>query len=564
MIYSFSANNRGSKFLDIEFVIENINETEIFVQLPAWRPGRYVIENFAKNIQKFQVKSFNNRFLKFEKVTKDCWKIYTGKTKKIKIVYNYYASQLNAGSTWIDDHQIYINPINCCLYVVGRENERFKLNLKNFNHSKTAISLPKKQGHYIAENFDMLADSPIILSDSIQYNSYEVKGTKFNLWFQGECRPPWLKIIRDFKRFTKEQLKVFGSFPFDEYHFFYQILPYKAYHGVEHKSSTVICFGPGYSIFDGKNYEEFLGVSSHELFHAWNVKTIRPSDMTPYDYAKENYTRMGYLTEGFTTYYGDLILKRSGVFTIEQYLKQINKILDRHFSNYGTKNLSVAESSFDTWLDGYDKGIPNRKSSIYIEGCLLAILTDLILRNKSKSKKSLDDIMKIFYNNYGKNGEGILENDFKIEIEKLGGKRFMKIWENHYYGTSDIYISLKKILKSFGIKVFKKPNSKILASRYGIFTHNEGPNVLFLAPDSPAEKAGINIGDEIIAINDIQIQERNINEWAKYFGKKIKLTAKKNGRIEEIELNHATKLYFPKVEVALSNPNNSELKKWLK
>lgn len=564
MIYSFSANNRGGKFLDIEFVIENINETEIFVQLPAWRPGRYQIENFAKNIQKFEVKSFNNRLLKFEKVSKDCWKIYVGKTKKIKIVYNYYANQLNAGSTWIDDHQIYINPINCCLFVVGRENERFKLNLKNFNHSKTAISLPKKQGYYIAENFDILVDSPFILSDSIQSNSYEVKGTKFTLWFQGECRPPWVKIIRDFKKFTKEQLTVFGSFPFDEYHFFYQILPYKAYHGVEHKNNSVISFGPGYSVFDGENYEEFLGVSSHELFHAWNVKTIRPADMTPYDYTKENYTRMGYLTEGFTTYYGDLMLKRSGVFSINQYLKQINKILDRHFLNYGTQNLSVADSSFDTWLDGYEKGIPNRKSSIYIEGCLLAILTDLIIRKKSKSKKSLDDIMRIFFNNYGKNERGILELDFKLEIEKLGGEEFKKIWENHFNGINDIYISFKKNLKLFGIKVLKKQNSKILASNYGVVTQNQSSNVLFVAPGSPAEKEGINIGDEIIAINNVQIQKGDVNEWAKYFGGKIKLTVKKDSMIKEIELNHSTKSYFPKVKLALSSSNNSELKKWLK
>ena len=112
-----------------------------------------------------------------------------------------------------------------------------------------------------------------------------------------------------------------------DYHFIFQILPYKAYHGVEHKNNTVISFGPGYSAFEGENYEELLGVASHELFHAWNVKTIRPSDMFPYDFTKENYTKMGYLTEGFTTYYGDLMLKRSGVFTTEQYLKQLNKIL---------------------------------------------------------------------------------------------------------------------------------------------------------------------------------------------------------------------------------------------
>ncbi len=552
MVYSFSANNRGGKFLDVEFVIENINETEIFVQLPAWRPGRYQIENFAKNIQNFQVKSFNNRFLKFEKVAKDCWKIYVGKTKKIKIVYNYYANQLNAGSTWIDEHQIYVNPINCCLFVVGRESERIKLNLKNFNHSKTAISLPKKQGYYIAENFDVLVDSPFILSDSIQSNSYVVKGTKFTLWFQGECRPPWLKIIRDFKKFTKEQLTVFGSFPFDEYHFFYQILPYKAYHGVEHQNNTVISFGPGYSVFDGENYEEFLGVSSHELFHAWNVKTIRPADMTPYDYTKENYTRMGYLTEGATTYYGDLMLKRSGVFSINQYLKQINKILDRHFINYGTQNLSVVDSSFDTWLDGYEKGIPNRKGSIYIEGCILIFCIDLLIKSATKGKKSFDKLMRNLYSKYAKKGLGITEDIFCNELESLAGKKVKDIWVQHANTATNYLLLLKKAIKATSFQLQKVNPDNYLQNRLGIYLQNETGKIVFIAPNSPGNLAGLNYNDEILAINNIQLMG-NGNEWASYFSDKLILTIKKDGKIKNISISPSAMEFFTRYELTVKN-----------
>ncbi|MFT4900115.1 MAG: putative metalloprotease with PDZ domain, partial [Flavobacteriales bacterium] len=157
MIYTFSSKNRGSKFLDIEFLIENIKDDEILVQLPAWRPGRYELANFAKNIQQFSVQTLNNKELLFEKITKDRWKIKTGKSKKIIIKYNYYANELNAGSTWVDESQIYINPVNCCLFVVGRENDPIKLFFNETQHKQTATSLQKIGDHFVAENFDELA-----------------------------------------------------------------------------------------------------------------------------------------------------------------------------------------------------------------------------------------------------------------------------------------------------------------------------------------------------------------------------------------------------------------------
>jgi predicted metalloprotease with PDZ domain len=546
MVYSFSSSNRGSKFLDIEFIIENINESELEIQLPSWRPGRYQLADFAKNIQKFNVKTLNNKVVKFDKITKDRWRIYCGNVKKIKITYNYYSNDLNAGSTWIDENQIYVNPVNCCFYVVGRDNESIKLNFEHSQHKQTAISLPKKGNFYLAKNFDELADSPFILSDTLQHKSYFIKGVKFNLWFQGECRPPWHKLLKDFKKFTKEQLRVFGSFPFEEYHFIYQILPYKAYHGVEHRNNTVISLGPGYSVFEGENYEEFLGVSSHELFHAWNVKAIRPEDMLPYDFTKENYTKMGYLTEGFTTYYGDLMLKRSGVFSTEQYLKQINKILERHSLNYGTLNLSVAESSFDTWLDGYDRGIPNRKSSIYVEGCLLAMITDLLIRKSTKNKKSLDQVMRTFFTDYAKKNKGINEAILITEVEKTGGRKFPNLWNCYFKKSNDYFPLLKKTSKNFDLEINKNVNPNFLAAYFGIYTHSESSKILFIAPNSPGFYAGLNPNDEIISINSILQKKDTIDKWAKYFDDNLSLSIKKNGILKEVKLKKSKETFFPR------------------
>src|SRR5437762_8327636 len=171
-------------------------------------------------------------------------------------------------------------------------------------------------------------------------------------------------------------------------------------------------------------YVDFIGVVSHELFHVWNVKTIRPAEMTPYDYTKENYSRLGFVYEGVTTYYGDLFLVRSGVYSISQFFAELNVRIQKHFDNYGRFNLSVADSSFDTWLDGYTPGIPNRKTSIYDEGCLIALMTDLLIRRYTQNKKSLDDVMKTLYFDFAKLHHGYAEHDYTKVVENTGERSF--------------------------------------------------------------------------------------------------------------------------------------------
>jgi predicted metalloprotease with PDZ domain len=172
--------------------------------------------------------------------------------------------------------------------------------------------------------------------------------------------------------------------------------------------------GPGNEFVNKDWYDEFLGISSHELFHTWNIKSIRPVEMMPYDYSKENYSRLGFVAEGVTTYYGDFLLYRSGVFSDADYFKTFNEQLQKHFDNFGRFNLSVADSSFDTWLDGYNPGVPNRKVSIYTEGCLIAFMTDICIRKQTSNAHSLDDVMRALFTEFGKKKIGYSENDYQV------------------------------------------------------------------------------------------------------------------------------------------------------
>jgi predicted metalloprotease with PDZ domain len=379
MQYKITYQKPNNQYIPVEAVFNVKSKKSIEICLPAWRPGRYELGNFAKNIHGFSVFDDKGKKLAFEKTAKDTWVIELNKTSEIKIRYNYFAADLNAGSTFMNDQQLYVNPVNCLVYVKDQLNEPCKLTVDIPENFQLACGAKHKNKVISTASFHELADSPFIASPALQTKSYSVKGIVFHLWFQGECKPNWEKLIADFQKFTLSQLEKFGAFPTKEYHFLFQVLPYPNYHGVEHLTSTVLALGPGYELMK-EGYDDLLGVCSHELYHAWNIKSIRPVEMYPYDYSKENYSRLGYVCEGVTTYMGDLFLAEANVRDFAWYKKELEKLLQRHFDNFGRFNYSVAESSFDTWLDGYVPGAPNRKVSIYNEGSLLAFVTDMKIR----------------------------------------------------------------------------------------------------------------------------------------------------------------------------------------
>ena len=516
MNYKISFKNPSRHYIDIEFSVDTKGERSIEFQLPAWRPGRYELANFAKNIQQWEAFDENGNQLIAHKRTKDLWEVECENCKSVTVKYNYFAMDLNAGSTYVDEYQLYVNPVNCCLFVQKRPEEKCFIELLLPNDYEVATGLKKVEGNkFEAENFDELVDCPFIASNTLKKLSYQVDSTVFYLWFQGECKLDETKLIKDFTAFTRVQMDLFGDFPTEEYHFLFQILPHSAYHGVEHSNSTVIALGPSYAIMDEKGrYEDLLGVSSHELFHTWNVKRIRPIEMLPYDFSKENYSKLGYLCEGATTWYGDEMLMRSGVFNDESYFKTLNQLLDRHFNNPGVENLSVAESSFDTWLDGYVPGVPNRKSSIYVEGALNTFMLDAIIKKNSDGKHSFDDVMSAFYDDYYKKGKGISEADYKEVVEKFANQDLGDFFNSYINGAENIESQLKISFQAIGLKFSRLPADLFYEAYIGFrYIDNK---VFSVYPNSIAELNGISIGDTIQTVNGYKVAN-DLSEWCSYF-----------------------------------------------
>jgi len=559
--FTFSIEQANNQYVQIKAVISTKEEVTV-VQLPSWRPGRYELGNFAKNVRNFKVLSSENRQLASKKISKDSWEVDTRDHDTITVTYNYYANELNAGSTFLDQDQLYVNPVNCCVFTKETFDQPIEILLSIPDSYKVATSLESKNGRWYAKDTEELLDSPFIASAGLEKESYESHGVTFHIWFNGLVKPDWERLIKDFKAFTNLQIEKFAEFPVKEYHFLNQIVPYKLYHGVEHQKSTVIALGPSYDVF-GDLYKELLGVSSHELYHTWNVKAIRPVEMFPYDFTKENYSPLGYLCEGVTTYMGDLFLYKSKVFNFEQYISEFNVQLQRHFDNTGRFNYSVAESSFDTWLDGYSLGAPGRKVSIYVEGCLIAFITDVKILNATGNKYGLDEVMKRLYFNFALEGKGVSEADYQQTIEAVAGESFETLFKDYIHGAKPFESLLVESLDTLGLELDHVPDEGYSAARLGFKTmkSNRGFTVKAMYPGGPAELGGLMLEDEIVAVNNVETGE-DLNKWLHYFDSDLKsLTVFRAGRLYTFVLPEVNRNFYMKYSVkSIENPNSPQQK----
>jgi predicted metalloprotease with PDZ domain len=549
-------------FISFEVHFPANGKAELEVRLAAWRPGRYELGNFSKNIRAWQAHSPNGTPLKSRKQSKDTWIVECNGLEEVVVRYEYYASELNAGSSFLDDDQLYINPVNCFLYLPN-DHSAYRVHFDLPADYQIACGMEADGQHtLIAQNFDELADCPLIASATLRKMHYELAGTHYHIWWQGEVLLDESRMLSEFKAFTHEHIRIFGDIPCREYHFLFHFPPFFVRHGVEHRNSTVIAMGPASEFQFERSYKDLLGISCHELFHTWNIKCIRPAEMLPYDFSKENYSRLGYVAEGVTTYYGDFLLWRTNSLSEADWLGILEETIKTHFTNPGRFNHSVADSSFDTWLDGYQSGIPWRKVSIYNEGCLLAWICDVFVLYHSGGLRSLDDVMRKLYVEFGKKNIGYTEQDYRRLIEEVAGADAGSIFDGLVNGQEDYTPFLDECLERIGCKLERTAVGKWSEALLGMGVDEAGgrATVNSVIPLSPADTAGLWNGDEIIAVNGVTPYKNFQALLRMHAGTAMKLTFTRKGKIRETEIREDGREYaFEYHIVPLDDPTKSQL-----
>lgn len=418
--------------------------------LPIWRPGRYQVQNFAKNIP--HVKAFQGlKEIQISKIEISKWLLDIKNSQSVRIEYSYYANQRDAGGSVSNNELLYLNFINCLIFPEGWEDRKCELEIDFPSTWSTVTALKSQNGLWNAKTYRELVDSTFIAAPEINHFEWQIADCVFSIH---GIIPSYIftkKLKTAFQKFTNFQLNWMREFPVKEYHFFIWICEEPFYHGVEHTHSTMMVLGPE----DRDCYDDLIGLASHELFHVWNIATIRPSQLFPYNYSQISYFDSGWIVEGITTYLGDWFLFASNVISEQEYLACLLGNLKLHFDRDEGAIQSLAESSMDLWLDGYGASIPGKRVSIYFKGAIVALAIDLMLRLKFKETKSLREVMNLMNARYGNLKGGYLMMDFYKIVEEVYQEPLVDFWKLWVEGNESIYDPLGYLLRSNGMEFYR-------------------------------------------------------------------------------------------------------------
>ena len=469
--------------------------------LAAWRPGRYLIQNYAANVREWSAGD-----ARVWKDGKSSWRVDARAGDEVDLRYRYYAGVLDAGSSFLDESEAYFNGSNLFMMVEGLRGEEHLLTVAAPHDWNIETQLPRDGDTFRARDFDHLIDSPFIASARMTRHSFVERGARIHLVTLGDEGIDMEQYIEPLRAITNAQAKWFGDeLPFREYRFLVHLRD--RWHGVEHEDSCSIVARraelAGAMPGDG-GYDHFLLICAHELFHAWNVKRIVPQAFAPYDYWQETPTRLLWVMEGMTSYYGDLSLVRSGVWSVERYLEQLAKEIETLEALPARRHLPLSQASFDSWLSDpaqmHDH--PNAWFSFYNKGEIVCALLDLTIRRATNGERSLDDVLALLWEEYGRTGRGVEEDAMERLVARVAdvGDFFARYVD----GTDPL--PYHELFAAAGLALTlstREPDRAWLGARTAV---RDGMLVVeTVHRDSAAMEAGLLPNDELIAIDDLRI-----------------------------------------------------------
>jgi len=538
--YIVQCKNPEAHLFEIECIINSPNPDGQIMSLPNWIPGSYMIRDFAKNITEIKV---NNKAgtLKLKKINKNTWKSEPSSTA-ISIIYTVYAFDLSVRSAHLDTAHAFFNGTSLFLKIQDHENtpcsiELIKPTNKKYINWKVATTLPNKLdneydfGLYHANNYDELIDHPVEIGEFTVIN-FKPNNINHQIIITGRHQTNEKRLAKNLTKICNTHIKLFGEFPNIKRYLFLTMVVGTGYGGLEHRASTSLVCSRKDLVNTNinettKHYRQFLALCSHEYFHTWNVKRIKPEVFIHYDLDIEAYTQQLWAFEGITSYYDELALVRSGVITTESYLELLSQTITQVSQQYGRFTQSVADSSFDAWTKFYkqDENAPNAIVSYYTKGTLIALSIDFCIRNQTNNSKSLDDVMRYLWLEYGKKGIGLKEAEIEKIINKVTKLEFNDFFSKYLYGTNDL--PLDELFQYAGIEVVFRAadNQTDLGGKdikaetlnkvsLGIKTKLINNQVIIqqIINNSCAQLAGLSAGDELVSFDGFKVNNTNLKE----------------------------------------------------
>ena len=485
---------------------------EEFLVMPVWTPGSYLVREFARHVQDFSAVDASGRSLQWEKPNKNTWRIVTGGAREWRAAYRVYANELSVRTNQLNSDHAFWNNAALLMYLEGFLTAPSTLHIQAPQPWKVATGLPAAgKNTFRAENFDVLYDSPVEVSN-FKTISFTVKNVPHRIVIDGEGNYDPERMKRDVQKIVEASVELMGGeIPYRDYTF---ILHLRANTGggLEHLNSTALGFRR-FSFRPDTNYRGFLGLVSHEFFHLWNVKRIRPDALGPFDYTKENYTKLLWVAEGVTSYYGELILRRAGLLSEKDFLTATARAFQSYQKIPGRRVMTAEEASFDTWIKYYrqDENSVNSQIDYYDKGAIVGLLLDLEIRKLSHNAKSLDDVMRALYTEFFKKNRNYTPADFQRLCEQMAGasldgffSRYVRGREEHDYNAGLLAAGLRldSSEASDGVKAVEK-------AYLGADLTQEGDRLMVsrVLEGSPAYTQGLNTGDQIVAFDNMRVNK---------------------------------------------------------
>ncbi len=538
--YTVEMPHPESHLFVVTFKIQAWSESTLSLRMPVWTPGSYLVREYARHVQSFSAQgnfpldqpipgqaAVPNPQLAWQKVAKNHWLVQTPNQTEITIVYTVFANELTVRTNHLDTSHGYFNGAALFFYIPGREQEPIQVKItppaSDWIVSTPLKPIPGQAFTYQSTDFDTLVDSPFEIGKHSLYQFTAVgKPHELAVWGEGNLDPE--RVIQDTQKIIEVESQIFGGLPYDDYLFILHLTG-NNFGGLEHKNSCSLIY-PRFGFRSPEKYQRFMQLVAHEFFHLWNIKRIRPKALEVFDYEQENYTPSLWFSEGTTSYYDLLIPLRAGIYDAKTFLDNLSKEITRLQTTPGRLLQPASESSFDAWIKLYrrDAHSDNSQVSYYLKGEMVSLLLDLLIRLRHGNGRSLDDVLQLLWQRFGQAEIGFTPQDLQQVISEVAGIDLTDFYRRYIDGVEELPFG--EYLEPFGLQLVSSGDQSI--PHLGMMVKTEGGHemIKFVEAGSPAQLAGIDPGDELLAIDGVRVSAEHLSDRIKDYstGAMLKIT----------------------------------------